>query len=248
MNGRMIGTKPLYVALAQRKEVRKAQLEAQYAARIKSRLNPQTNGIAPMYAGGPPVFYPPNPGFVYPQMVPARNRWTQPQPQTQYQTMPGYMVPPIRQQQGPQPQQARHNGGRSVPNRRGYNSRNNRDQMSMQQPMVPPQQSPVTPANLEQTGGSEEPLASLLPSLTPEQQTRVVGERLYPLVFKLQPELAGKITGMLLDRYHEEGFEELLSVMENPEVLTSKVNEAVEVLVSHQAQQEPPKEGEEVVA
>ena len=30
MNGRMIGTKPLYVALAQRKEDRKAQLSQQY--------------------------------------------------------------------------------------------------------------------------------------------------------------------------------------------------------------------------
>jgi polyadenylate-binding protein len=248
MNGRMIGTKPLYVALAQRKEVRKAQLEAQYAARQKSRLPPQANGIAPMYAGAPPVFYPPNPGFVYPQMVPARNRWTQPQPQTQYQTMPGYMVPPIRQQQAPQgPQQARHNGGRSVPNRRAYNARNNRDQMSMQQPMLAPQQ-PVVASALEQPGSGEEPLAVILPQLSPEQQTRVVGERLYPLVFKHQPELAGKITGMLLDRYHEEGFEELLSVMENPEALIGKVNEAVEVLASHQAQQEPSKDGEEVVA
>jgi len=246
MNGRMIGTKPLYVALAQRKEIRKAQLEAQYAARQKSRLPPQANGIAPMYAGAPPVFYPPNPGFVYPQMVPARNRWTQPQPQTQYQTMPGYMVPPnIRQQQAPQgPQQARHNGGRSGPNRRAYNARNNRDQMSMQQPMMPPSPQP-TP--LEQPG-TEEPLSVILPQLSPEQQTRVVGERLYPLVFKHQPELAGKITGMLLDRYHEEGFEELLGVMENPEALVGKVNEAVEVLASHQAQQEPAKDGEEVVA
>jgi len=249
MNGRMIGTKPLYVALAQRKEIRKAQLEAQYAARQKSRLPPQANGIAPMYAGGPPVFYPPNPGFVYPQMVPARNRWTQPQPQTQYQ-VPGYIVPPIRQQQGPQPgQQARHNGGRSVPggNRRGYNSRNNREQLSLQQ-QIPSQQSPAVPTNLEQPGGAEEPLAALLPQLSPEQQTRMVGEILDPLVFKHQPELAGKITGMLLDRYHEEGFEELLQVMENPEALTAKVNEAVEVLASHQAQQEPVKEGEEVVA
>eukprot|EP00959_Pyramimonas_sp_CCMP1952_P265711 5555380-Pyramimonas_sp.AAC.1 len=31
MNGRMLNGKPIYVALAQRKEVRRAQLEQQYA-------------------------------------------------------------------------------------------------------------------------------------------------------------------------------------------------------------------------
>ncbi len=35
MNGKIIGSKPLYVALAQRKEFRKAQLEVQFAARTK---------------------------------------------------------------------------------------------------------------------------------------------------------------------------------------------------------------------
>ena len=33
MNGKMVGTKPLYVALAQRKEQRRAQLEAMHAQR-----------------------------------------------------------------------------------------------------------------------------------------------------------------------------------------------------------------------
>ena len=32
LNGRMLNGKPMYVALAQRKEVRKAQLEQQYTA------------------------------------------------------------------------------------------------------------------------------------------------------------------------------------------------------------------------
>lgn len=34
MNGKMMGSKPLYVALAQRKEDRKAQLASQYMARL----------------------------------------------------------------------------------------------------------------------------------------------------------------------------------------------------------------------
>jgi len=55
MNGKMILNKPIYVALAQRKEQRRAQLEAQHAARANSlRLQQQIPN--PMY---PPVFYPP---------------------------------------------------------------------------------------------------------------------------------------------------------------------------------------------
>lgn len=34
MNGRIVGTKPLYVALAQRKEDRKAHLASQYIQRV----------------------------------------------------------------------------------------------------------------------------------------------------------------------------------------------------------------------
>ena len=36
MNGRLTGSKPLYVALAQRKEDRKAQLASQYMTRLAS--------------------------------------------------------------------------------------------------------------------------------------------------------------------------------------------------------------------
>lgn len=51
MNGRMFDNKPLYVALAQRKDVRRQQLEAQYAARVKvgGPMQPA------MYPGQPPA-------------------------------------------------------------------------------------------------------------------------------------------------------------------------------------------------
>ncbi|KXS21538.1 polyadenylate binding protein [Gonapodya prolifera JEL478] len=56
MNGRMVGTKPIYVALAQRKEVRRQQLEAQMRQRVQIGL-PQP--MAPqMYPAGP-VYFPP---------------------------------------------------------------------------------------------------------------------------------------------------------------------------------------------
>jgi len=80
MNGKMIGQKPLYVSLAQRKEARKSQLEAQVAQRTQIR-NQQLaaagipgvpygvpNG-APMYYGQPGAF-PPQAGRGGPMMYP----------------------------------------------------------------------------------------------------------------------------------------------------------------------------------
>jgi polyadenylate-binding protein len=65
MNGKMIGTKPLFVTVAQRKEARRAALESQIAARNASRM--QMMAAAGM--GGPagymsqqPMYYPPPPG------------------------------------------------------------------------------------------------------------------------------------------------------------------------------------------
>jgi polyadenylate-binding protein len=63
MNGKMIGRKPLYVALAQKKEIRKAQLEAQFSQRNK--LVPPISGIPPIYSGAPMFFPPTTQGFVY---------------------------------------------------------------------------------------------------------------------------------------------------------------------------------------
>ena len=39
----------------------------------------------------------------------------------------------------------------------------------------------------------------MLAAASPEQQKQMIGERLFPLVASVQPDLAGKITGMLLE-------------------------------------------------
>lgn len=49
MNGKILGSKPLYVALAQRKEDRKAHLTTQYNQRVHNTRYPTMN---PMYQGG----------------------------------------------------------------------------------------------------------------------------------------------------------------------------------------------------
>lgn len=59
------------------------------------------------------------------------------------------------------------------------------------------------------------------------------GERLFPLIQNMHPSLAGKITGMLLEIDNSE----LLHMLESPESLRSKVDEAVAVLQAHQAKE-----------
>ena len=79
---------------------------------------------------------------------------------------------------------------------------------------------------------SSQPLnAAMLAAATPEQQKTMIGERLFPLVAKIQPELAGKITGMLLEMDNAE----LLMLLESNEALAEKVDEAIKVLKEHNA-------------
>jgi polyadenylate-binding protein len=57
----------------------------------------------------------------------------------------------------------------------------------------------------------------------------MIGERLYPQVAAIYPSEAAKITGMLL----EMDVADLLHLLESPEALTEKVNEAMDVLRAH---------------
>ena len=61
---------------------------------------------------------------------------------------------------------------------------------------------------------------------------------MYPLVHQLQPELASKITGMLL----EMDIQEIVHMLENQEILRSKVDEALAVLQAHHAKERVKKE------
>jgi ketopantoate reductase len=71
----------------------------------------------------------------------------------------------------------------------------------------------------------------------------MLGERLYPLIVDTHPELAGKITGMLLEIDNAE----LLHMLDEADLLKRKVDEAVSVLRAHQIKEHakvPPVAGE----
>jgi polyadenylate-binding protein len=126
MNGRMFEGKPLYVALAQRKDARRAQLEARHAARAKGIMGqpgPQM-GYPPQ---GPMFYQQPRGGatYMYPGPM-GRGGWMGPMgpgpmgvqrgPGMAYQLMP---VPGNGGRGGPQGGQPGPHGGAGSPQGRG---------------------------------------------------------------------------------------------------------------------------------
>jgi polyadenylate-binding protein len=74
---------------------------------------------------------------------------------------------------------------------------------------------------------AEMPLtAAALAAAPPAMQKQMLGEKLFPLITKYQPELAGKITGMMLEMDNSE----LLILLESEQQLRAKVEEAMRVL------------------
>ena len=80
------------------------------------------------------------------------------------------------------------------------------------------------PAEQQSSGPSL--TAAALANATPAEQKQILGETIYPKIHAAQPELAGKITGMLLEMDNAE----LLVLLEDDTALDAKVNEAMAVL------------------
>ncbi|XP_060983329.1 polyadenylate-binding protein 1-like isoform X3 [Dama dama] len=256
MNGRIVGTKPLYVALAQRKEERKAILTNQYMQRLSTMRAlggpiigsfqqpasyflpavPQPPAQAPYYGSGPPI-----------QPAP---RWTAQPPRLSSAYSPRASV--VRP---------------AAMSRRPLAPVGSSRQVSTHMPHLVPHTPQVANIGTQTTGPSvtgcctpsrpllthkystpahctdrvqepavrvpgQEPLtASMLAAAPLHEQKQMIGERLFPLVYNVHAHLAGKITGMLLEIDNSE----LLLMLESPESLNAKVEEALAVLQAHQA-------------
>mmetsp|Transcript_121802 Transcript_121802/g.350122 ORF Transcript_121802/g.350122 Transcript_121802/m.350122 type:complete len:136 (+) Transcript_121802:2-409(+) len=88
---------------------------------------------------------------------------------------------------------------------------------------------PTAPQQQPQQGGASGNLtAAALAAAPPGVQKQMLGEKLFPAISKFQPELAGKITGMMLEMDNSE----LLILLESEQQLKSKVDEAMRVLES----------------
>lgn len=231
LNGKMVGAKPLYVALAQRKEDRRMRLQAQFAQRS---MGP--GGMAPMY-GMPPPGVPGGgmPGMYYGQPPPGMMP-PQPQPGFGFQPgmpggprpMPGYNMPGVpNMMRGPGGMGGRGGRGRGQPGMGGRGPQNGRQNFRQQQPMppMPGQAAPEPPA------AESNPIALIVSQLgtaTPDQQRMILGEALYPLVDAIDSANAAKVTGMLLEMDQAE----VLHLIESADALKAKVQEALAVLAA----------------
>jgi len=219
-NGRLIAGKPIYVALAQKRDQRRAQLEAQFAARnasIRMQQQAQASGVtgSPIFG---PMFYPPGGrGFMYPPQMMGRGRFPA-------RGMPPFLpaLPPGSAPQGGQNQgrRGRGRGGQQNGQVPAYplNIKYNPNVRNPGVPVPQPQQAPVPDPSLPMTA----------------ERKMQIGEAIYPLIDAyLSPldksALAGKITGMLLESLEQV---ELMQLLESNESLTQKVSEALEVLAA----------------
>merc|ERR1712072_1640254 len=106
--------------------------------------------------------------------------------------------------------------------------------MNMQQPMQQGKggnvqqgkQGNMQQGNMAAGGAPQQLNAQALANAPPGMQKQMLGEKLYPAVSRLQPELAGKITGMMLEMDNSE----LLMMLESEAQLRQKVDEALRVL------------------
>merc|ERR1712244_204665 len=250
-----IVSKPLYVALAQRKEDRKAHLASQYMQRVTGMRMQQM---------GQQMAYPQQGYFVQAPMPQPQRFFNQAQAnvrgaQPRWPQQPRGAIPPGQMQMGMNAgfrtrgpsgprmsqaqaavaaaaaaQQAAAQAAAVKQNapRANYKYapgvRNPAQVMAMGGPQPVPQQQPQ-PAVLIQ--GQEPLTASMLAAAPPQEQKQMLGERLFPLIQGMYPELAGKITGMLLEIDNSE----LVHMLEHNESLKGKVDEAVAVLQAHQS-------------
>ncbi|KAK9097367.1 hypothetical protein Sjap_022864 [Stephania japonica] len=305
MNGKMVVNKPLYVAIAQKKEDRRAKLQAQFS---QMRSVPVASSVAPrvpMYLPGGPglgrsMFYGPQgpPAIISPEFVACivvKTHVDVPCDDLGAGCMDACMLYEIIYWEFPG------NGiaGISItPNRRLTASNGNKDKgcvtfaaaeypgFGYQQQVVPGKRrgGTATPNFFRPMGQGQHPggrlngsgpvqqgqqpvsmmqqmlpsgdtfrvharsppydmgmpfhdsstsrpipigaLASALANASPVQQRTMLGESLYPLVEKLEHEVAAKVTGMILEMDQTE----VLHLLESPDALKLKVAEAMGIL------------------
>jgi len=233
MHLKVINGKPLYVGLAQKREERNERLKARYQPEKGGKGKgggkggpggPGMGGPQGGMFGGPPggmmmspmygqqmmAMMGPRPGG--PGMMGPRGPMMGGPPQMMAMMgKGGPMQPQMMGKGGPMPMGMMPMPGKGGPQMGG----------------PPMQQMPQRPQGAPMPAPANAPLsASQLAAAPPAVQKQMIGEKLFPAISKYQPDLAGKITGMMLEMDNSE----LLMLLESEQQLKAKVDEALRVL------------------
>jgi polyadenylate-binding protein len=263
MHLKVVKGKPLYVGLAEKRDVRAERLRNRYTAPVKGKggskgMGPQMMGQQMsmgmgMGMGGPPMSMmgkggPQMMGKGGPMMGGGMGKGPMPQMgQMGAPPMMGMMGGP---QMNPQMMQMMQQKGGPQMNPQMMQMKGNPQMMAMMgkggmpgmmpggpmpgmmRPMMPqmPGQRPMGAAPLQPQAlqpNPNQPLnASQLANAPPNVQKQMIGEKLYPMIARHQPELAGKVVGMMLEMDNSE----LLMLLESDAQLKVKLDEALQVL------------------
>ncbi|KAL9277317.1 hypothetical protein ACSQ67_025134 [Phaseolus vulgaris] len=221
MNGKIIGQKSLYVAIAQRKEERKANLQAQFS-HMQIVATAGMTGYHPMGSFHPHIYF----GSGTSSFVSPTGYGFQPHllPQGMRGVAPNFIMPYHHQEQ--RMNTIRRIGNNQISSNQGIRYMSN-GQNDIHQNLVNPSHVSASPTNIKDCVTSSTTLASTLASADSENQHRILGEHLYPLVDRLVPNhQTAKVTGMLLEMDQSE----VIHLIESPEDLKTKVSEAMKVL------------------
>ncbi|CAM8952506.1 unnamed protein product [Rhodiola kirilowii] len=248
----MFHRKPLYVAIAQRKEERQAKLKMQYAqvsSGFVGHASPpvMSGGYSPIFFPGVVAPYPPQTGLMYQPPIPVfRGNAFVPTIRPAFQAPQLPTIPNIYRQY--QQARGRMNGyaatsnGLSMnisqrPGQATYVSNGQSHEVNNRTGILPHIRNSVeraVPAEL-----------SIFAAAGPERQKYMIGQKLLPLVQQHRPDLAAKITGMLLQQLDNS---ELLVLLDSPNSLGAKVEEAVQTLMHANATESSQDNGHPVLS
>uniref|UniRef100_A0A8C7GK76 Polyadenylate-binding protein n=1 Tax=Oncorhynchus kisutch TaxID=8019 RepID=A0A8C7GK76_ONCKI len=265
MNGRIVGSKPLYVALAQRKEERKAHLTNQYMQRITGMRAMPANAIINQFQPASGYFMPAVPQGQNRTTYYAPNQLTQMRPNPRWQQQGGrgqggfQGMPNSLRQPGP-----RANLRHLAPSAQGprgmgpagaqrvatdYNLHGGAGQAMGPRPSMgvpapramPPYKYATSIRNTNPQAQpavhvqGQEPLTSSMLASAPPQEQK---QMLGERLFPLIQAMHPSLAGKITGMLLEIDNSELLHMLESHESLRSKVEEAVAVLQAHQAKKD----------
>ncbi|XP_006651254.1 polyadenylate-binding protein 4-like [Oryza brachyantha] len=242
MRGVMFYGKPLYVSIAQRKEERRAKLEqrfAELATMVGTASSVIPTGYPHFYFAHPSTHIPQDPsrqGFMYPP-IGISQEWRHnmfPSPHN-IQQIHSPIIPST-------PRQYRNNRGRMNGNMMHlHHTMNYLPHMQPTKELVSMSRqrfghAKYMPNDLMANGlaihhgdsisSMNDAFNNLLATASPDEQKNMLGNRLYPLVERHHPDLASKITGMLLELDNSE----VVMMIYSPDMLSAKTEECVKLL------------------